>query len=311
VNRLSNRSSESLIGTASTPRSLVAALFLAAALFWSYWPTLVDVVQRWSSDPRYSHGYLVPVFAGVVLWHRRAGARGLRLELSWAGFPFLLVAMLLRMVAGYFYFDWLDALSLLPCLVGVCLLLGGWSGLRWAWPAPAFLVFMLPLPHQVLTVLAMPLQQLAIVTSTFTLQTLGLPAVAEGNSIVIDDFKLGVLEACSGLGMLVTFFALSTAVALMVERPPAERLAIFLSAVPIGILTNLLRITATAVLAETVGRKVASMIYHDLAGWLMMPLALFMLWLELKFLERLFIGGNSNPVPLACPRSALAPRPLP
>ena len=36
------------------------------------------------------------------------------------------------------------------------------------------------------------------------------------------------------------------------------------------------------------------MIYHDLAGWLMMPLALTMLWLELKFLAHLWIEDSSE-----------------
>ena len=55
--------------------------------------------------------------------------------------------------------------------------------------------------------------------STFALQTLGLPAVAEGNVILLNDVRLGVVEACSGLRMLVIFFALSTAVALLMRRP--------------------------------------------------------------------------------------------
>ena len=43
------------------------------------------------------------------------------------------------------------------------------------------------------------------------MSTFGCPASAEGNIIYIDDIRLGVEEACSGLGMLMTFFALATA----------------------------------------------------------------------------------------------------
>ena len=45
------------------------------------------------------------------------------------------------------------------------------------------------------------------------MQTLGRPALAEGNVILLNDVELGIVEACSGLRMLVVFFALSTAVA--------------------------------------------------------------------------------------------------
>jgi exosortase len=158
---------------------------------------------------------------------------------------------------------------------------------------------MLPLPYQMETGLAQPLQRLATVTSTFALQTLGLPAVAQGNIVLIDDIKIGVLEACSGLGMLMTFFALSTAVAFVIQRPFRDKIVVFLSAVPIGVLVNLIRITATGVLHCTVGSYWANLVFHDLAGWLMMPLALGFLWLELFYLKRLWrLAGPVRPVPL-------------
>ena len=52
--------------------SLVAAFvaLLAVALLWSFWPTLGFLAERWSSDPQYSHGFLVPIFAAVVLARR-------------------------------------------------------------------------------------------------------------------------------------------------------------------------------------------------------------------------------------------------
>jgi hypothetical protein len=45
--------------------------------------------------------------------------------------------------------------------------------------------------------------------------------------------------------------------------------------------------------------RLAQMIYHDLAGWLMMPMALALLWLELKFLANLFVAEpEAAPLPL-------------
>ena len=41
----------------------------------------------------------------------------------------------LRLAGAYFYLPWLDTVSLLPCLLGIGLLLGGWPLLRWSWPA--------------------------------------------------------------------------------------------------------------------------------------------------------------------------------
>ncbi len=287
-----------LHSSAQARRTVLVLFGFALALLWCYAPTLAAMAERWSNDPKYSHGFLVPVFAAVVLWVRRQDHRGITLRLHGGGLPWLAVAGLLRLASAAFYFEGLDALSLLPALAGVCVLLGGPPALRWAWPSIVFLVFMMPAPYQLEVALAQPLQRVATGFSSYLLQTAGLPAIAEGNVIWIDEVPLGVVEACSGLGMLITFFALSTAVALVLTRSWGERAVLFLSAVPIAVLTNVARITLTGILYMTAGGEVARIVYHDLAGWLMMPLALGLLWLELKFLAHLFIEPKVGP-PLA------------
>ncbi len=153
----------------------------------------------------------------------------------------------LRLVAAGSDIAALDAISLVPALAGVVLLAGGASLLRWSWPAIAFLAFMLPLPFTIEAALAHPLRRVATVASTYVLQTIGCPAFAEGNVILIEDCRLGVAEACSGLGMLLTFFALSTAFALVVQRPLVDRLVLVASAVPVAVAANVVRISATGV----------------------------------------------------------------
>src|SRR5262249_8541829 len=146
-----------------------------------------------------------------------------------------------------------------------------------------------PMPFQVETALAGPLQQLAAAAGAYALQTLGFAAVAEGNVIVVGGYRIGVVGACSGPGLLSGFFALSTRAALVVRRPAWERVVVFMSAAPIGVLVNLVRITATALVYATLGATAAHTFFHDLAGWLMMPLAFAALWLELAVLGRLFV----------------------
>jgi exosortase len=284
------------------PPAASAAAVLAAlglCLLWAYWPTLRAIADRWSHDPQYSHGFLVPVFALIVLWSRRQWFPAGPPRPSWWGVAWLLGALVLRLAAGYLYLEPLDGLSLLPALVGICLLLGGRPALRWAWPALAFLGFMLPLPFQADVALAYPLRRLATLASTYLLQTFGLPAFAEGNIIVMDDLRLGVVDACSGLGMLMTFFALATAMALLIDRPLLDKLLLVASAVPIALVANIARITGTAVAHQTLGPEAARAILHDLAGWLMMPLALGLLWLELRLLARLLVPAEpAGPLPL-------------
>ena len=67
-------------------------------------------------------------------------------------------------------------------------------------------------------------------------------------------------------------------------RPWTDKAAICLSAIPIALAANVTRITVTGILHKTVGSRLADLVFHDLAGWLMMPLALAILWAELRLL---------------------------
>jgi exosortase len=279
------------------------------ATLWAFWTTLGEAAQRWAHDPQYSHGYLVPAFAGLLLWLRRGRLDRAALAPSWWGLAVLLAGVAARLAGTWFSLDWLEGVALLPCVAGAWLAAGGRAAWRWAWPAVLFLGFMIPLPHRVAVAAAEPLQHLATVASCFALQTLGLPAVPEGNVILLNDARIGIVEACSGLRMLVVFFALSSGVALVIRRPLWERLVLVGSAVPIALFSNLVRITATGVLHETAGREFADNFFHDVGGWLMMPLALALLAIELRVLARLLIDATpAGPVRVGL-AGAAAPAP--
>ena len=94
--------------------------------------------------------------------------------------------------------------------------------------------------------------------------------------------------------MLMIFVALSTAMAIVVRRPWWERLLIVLSAIPVAVLSNVVRITVTGLMHEWVGREMADLVFHDLAGWLMMPFALAVLWTELWLLEQAVRGSRAG-----------------
>jgi exosortase len=285
---------------------------LCGCLAWAYGPTLVRLAQRWSQEPQYSHGFLVPFFAAAVLWQRWRSRppSGARPE-AW-GVALFALAGLIRLAAARLFSDALDGASLPVALLGLAVVVGGRPALRWCWPAAAYLVFMLPLPFRVESALSQPLQWLAVQLSAYALQTLGYPAVAEGNLVVIGELKLFVLEACNGLGMLAAFFALAAALALLIRRPLWERLVLLVSAAPIGVLANLIRIVATSVLFVHLGEgsPAARALLHDAAGWAMMPLALALMWLESKLLANLFRApAPTGPVPVPHSRETPAAAP--
>jgi exosortase len=278
--------------------NLALILTTMGVVIWAYWTTLVEVVERWENDPQYSHGFLVPLFSGYLLWMRRDRLQGTGLGARWWGLGIVAGAVVLRLASHFFYQPWLDTGSLLVCLAGIAAAVGGRRALIWAGPSILFLIFMLPLPYRFQTLLGGTLQRIATLASAYVLQTFGVPAVTEGNVILLTETKLGVVEACNGLSMLFTFFALATAVAILSQRGWPEKIAIFFSAVPIAILANVVRITVTGLLFEASQDELARTVFHDLAGWLMMPLALGMLLVELFVLGRSIVRiGDAAPRP--------------
>jgi exosortase len=295
-------------GSLLLPLATLAALL--ALTIWGYWPALVEMADLWKHDPQYTHGFLVPAFAIGLLWYWRKDFPGFSSRLCWSACLVVAGAVLFRLLGAYYYFEWLGYISFLAALAGTCLLVCGWKGLCWAGLSIAYLFFMLPLPYGLQVAMAPPLQRLATRASVYALQTMGYCAVPEGNNIVMTDVKLSVVQACSGLSMLLTFFALATGLALVIRRPLRDRVAIVLSAAPIALLTNVGRITVTGVCHKLFGAQVANAVFHDLAGWLMMPAALVMIGLELALLARILIDEKPNEVlafqPLLVPVKGLS-----
>jgi exosortase len=268
---------------------------LLALTVWTYWSSLVDATRRWTNDPQYSHGFLVPLIAVGLLWSRR-GLFPTDLSPRWWGVPLVVAGISLRIGAAYYYFEWIEALSLLPVLLGIAAVWGGWPAWRWSGSAILFLFFMIPLPYTLDVALTGPLRTVGTLASTYILQTCGVSAYSEGNIISLGSTQIGVAEACSGLRMMMIFFALSTAVALYGARTRIERLVLIVSAVPIALIANITRITVTGLLHASGDDALASLFFHDLAGWLMMPFGLLLLQLVLSFVRHLVIVEDDLPM---------------
>ena len=274
--------------TASRP-PVWPLIALTGLLAWAYYPMLAVFADKWINDPQYSHGFLVPIFSGYLL--RRAWQAG---PVSWNPMPLLGCSLLvlvlgMRLVAGSLLFHQLDAVSLLLALAAISLAAGGWPVLKRTGPAIAFLVFMVPLPYELERNVGQPLKAAATVCSTFVLQTLGQPAIRDGNLILIDEVRLGVVDACSGLKMMVTFAAFSAGAVLLMQRTRFEKLMVLLGIVPIAIASNVMRITATGLGYIWLTDKGTLDFLHDFNGWMMMPVGLALLGLEVWVLKKLVL----------------------
>ncbi|NQU20789.1 MAG: archaeosortase/exosortase family protein [Candidatus Nealsonbacteria bacterium] len=239
---------------------------------------VVQIIPLWASrqptDPLDSLADRRPLALFVLLL---LGFAGIWLGLWWG--------------SAFFSYQKTVPLSVVPFLAGITLLLGGWRMMLWAWPAIAYMTFMVPLPEALSGWMRGPLMRLGTVTSVFIVQTMGIPAVRSGNQIVLEGVEpLLVAEACSGLRMLMLFFAICLGAAFWLrERPLWERIIVVASAPVIAVLANVIRIVVTAVLHHFDFGEAADEFFHEWAGLLMMPLGLLLLWAEWTLLQKLFL----------------------
>ena len=177
----------------------------------------------------------------------------------------------------------------IPLVVaGLALAVGGWHLLRVALP-----VGRLPVLHAAAAAEHQPAlrsrSRAGDDRQRGALQIIGLPVMAEGNVIIVGADAAGSRRACNGLSMLLSFVTLITATVILVRRPPWERRSCCSarsrspwSATSSG---SPPRRSATTASGQEAGDKIA----HDLAGWMMMPLALVLVWLELRVMSWLFV----------------------
>lgn len=269
------------------------AFLLMAALGWVYWPTFVELYDTWINSPEYSHGMLVPFFAIYLLVKRPFVDASIVRPWPIVGFGVLIIAIAMRLAGSATSFLPLEGLSFVLSLASLTAIAGGRAALTHYWPPIVFLLFMIPLPHEVSRLMGAELQRIATIASTFLLQCFGQPAIAEGNRILVGDVTLNVVEACSGLRMLMTFIAFSTAAILVMERHWLVKGIVLGSAVPIALITNILRITATGLahvwLHDSASKGKVLDFLHDFNGWMMMPIGLTFLLLELWLLKHLLV----------------------
>ena len=267
----------------------INALLVIVAIGAVYMTIVPDMVADWYDDPNYSHGFLVPLIAAYFLMQNWPAIKSTPLRPSNAGL-LLIVGSLILLLLGYIgteYFTMRSSLVFL--LAGIVLYWFGWTVLRLSSLSIAFLIFMVPLPYIVYDAIAFPLKLLVTYASVAVLKILSIPVVSEGNIIMFPQTVLEVADACSGLRSLMSLVTLAVAMAFLSQKTTVKRTILILSAVPVAIVTNMIRVIVTGVLASRYGAAAAEGFFHEFAGMAIFALAMVILFCEsaiLRSLER-------------------------
>ena len=278
------------------------ALPLIVAISFAYATVFAKLSRDWWSDENYSHGLLIPFIIGYILWLQRdkLAAAPVRPSILLGGLAIVISLIALWMgVAGAELYT--QRLSFLLLLAGTALYFWGGHVLRLLFVPLSLLFLALPIPVIVFNKIAFPLQLFASRCAVWSMAVLGIPVLRQGNVIELkplnsfDTKKLEVVEACSGIRSLMTLITLAVVFAYFThprskDAQPKSFLQwiksygfwrstiIVVSAVPIAILTNALRVSGTGVLAHYYGVQVADGFFHSFSGWAIYIVAFLMLF---------------------------------
>jgi exosortase len=299
-----------------TPKHLWQLLAISATLIFAYATVLTKLGHDWWTDENYSHGLLIPFIIIFVIWSQRERlTRSVGSPATGLGLGAVLGALFALWAGTAGAELYLQRTSLVLMLVGVALYFWGFSLLRLL-VVPLFLLLLaIPIPAIVFNKIAFPLQLFASRCAVWAMTLFDIPVLRQGNVIELmplgarETKKLEVVEACSGIRSLMTLVTLAVVFAYfthprgdmpenagddhkqssIISRIGSQlsRLKtygfwrstiIVLSAIPIAIFTNALRVSGTGILARYYGTRVADGFFHSFSGWVIYVVAFVMLF---------------------------------
>jgi len=279
---------------------IVGALFCAT--FWSnLWRLWLKTNPINGADVNWQHAIIIPLVGLYYLYANREPLLAAPRRPGWFGAVITLGGILLF---GYGIWpgqnDFLKDMGMVVTLFGVVALLAGWSVMQIAWFPIVYLVCGIPWPGLVYSWVSSPLQRLAAKVAVIVLQLTGVDAQNRGTKIEMPGVVAGVprvlnvAEACSGLKSLMTFISLAAAIAFLSARPLWQKIVIVLSAIPIAIFCNVMRVTGQGLLDHYVSPQLSESYAHQFVGVVMLIPAFFLILGVGWVLDRMFVDELSE-----------------
>lgn len=243
-----------------------------------YASVLKALVRQWWFDPDYGHGFFVPLFSGYILWRERK--RWMRSEIQPSNFGLLvMLGAVALLLAGSLAAElFASRASLVVLLAGIILFLAGWKLLRAVSFPLGFLIFMIPIPVIIYNQITFPLQLITSRFATFWLELVQVPVLRDGNVLMLSNYSLEIVEACSGIRSLMALISLAIAYGYLVEPRRWVRYVLVILMVPSAIVSNAIRIMGAGVLAHRFSPTAAEGFLHEFSGWVIFLAALVLMF---------------------------------
>ncbi len=243
-------------------RFLLASFVVAVFFIYSFAGVLFSLLKSWYGNASYSHGILVLIISGYLIWDRRH--RLARIQTSpnlCAGAPLLLFSLLLYLAGNLGGLLALQELSLIVALNGTLLLLLGTEFLLTLLFPVLYMLFMLTSWDLLTQRLHEPFQYISAYIGTELMQFIGIAAYREAIYIELPNITLEVAKVCSGVNYLIAVAAIGIPLAYIALNSWKRRILLIVYGLIMAVIANGVRVALIGTLA-----------YYDLSGDLHGPL---------------------------------------
>lgn len=264
---------------------LLVSIATLAVIFWS---PILRLVANWLTRPEYSHGLVIPLVSGYLVWQRRDLLERIRFEGSWAGVAIVVAGTLLWLVGELSAIYAVTQFALVVVIGGLVLSLVGAAGFRPLFVPILLLFLMIPLPRFLYENFSSKMQLVSSELGVAMLRLAGVSVYLEGNVIDLGHFSMQVVEACDGLRYLFPMMTLALVIAYFFKGTLWQKALIFFLSIPITIGMNSLRIAMIGLFADFGNTSLAEGMLHDLQGWVlfMISAALLLAFIKLMTMRR-------------------------
>lgn len=242
-----------------------------------YYNTFRWLIESWINNPYYSHGIIVPIISGYIIWRMKKELISTHRKESQKGLIIFIIGLVLQTISVIYSIRFLSGLSLIIVIFGVISYLYGWELINKIKFPISFLLLAVPLPF--VDIVAPPVQILSTVASSNIANMLGIPTEMDGLLLKTNAGIFEVALECSGLRSIISLLTLSIIYASILEGGILMKSTIVLSSIPLAIIGNVLRITSILDVANVYGKDVAINYFHGISNLLLfgiMSIGLFL-----------------------------------
>lgn len=262
--------------------------FLMLLSLWiaCFHPLYSELANTWLNHSNNSHGLLVPFISLYFIYEKKEQLGEVEVTPFYLGAVFLLISMagyLISLAGGIAF---IARIMLVLSLISLILFALGKEVFKVIFFPLFFLLFMVPIPESFVALVSLPLQGFATTISAAIIKAFSIPVYQEGNMLYFAQTQLEVAQACSGIRSIVSLTMLSFIFVYLSKRGFSQKLILLLSAIPIALIANIIRVSGTGILAHFYGSIVAQGFLHEFSGLAVFVFGFLVLMLEFSLLNK-------------------------